>query len=106
MPYIKNWEQVVVSETDDKKKDNSVDVHDILLDVIVVCLQIYKSHKQSKYLETKIGIIIIIPNSITIINSAVIRFIPYNSILHHQKNFASIIVQNINVISCWNIFIL
>lgn len=105
MPYIKNWEQVVVSETDDKKKDNSVDVHDILLDVIVVCLQIYKSHKQSKYLETKIGIMII-PNSTTIINSVVIGFIPYNSFLHHQKNFASIIVQNINVISCWNILIL
>lgn len=38
MSYIENWEQVVVSETDDKKKDNSVNVHDILLYVVIVCL--------------------------------------------------------------------
>lgn len=38
MSYIENREQVVVSETDDKKKDNSVNVHDILLYVVVVCL--------------------------------------------------------------------
>lgn len=53
MSYIENGEQVVVSETDDKKKDNSVNVHDILLDVVVVCLQIHESHKQGEYLETK-----------------------------------------------------
>lgn len=53
MSYIENWEQVVVGETDDKKKDNSVNVHDILLDVVVVCLQIHQSHKQGEYLQTK-----------------------------------------------------
>lgn len=53
MSYIENWEQVVVSETDDKKKDNSVNVHDILLYVVIVCLQIDESHKQGEYLETK-----------------------------------------------------
>lgn len=45
MFYIENWEQVVVSEIDDKKKDNFVNVYDIFLDVVIVCFQIYEFYK-------------------------------------------------------------
>lgn len=45
MFYIENWEQVVVSEIDDKKKDNFVNVYDIFLNVVVVCFQIYEFYK-------------------------------------------------------------